>query len=97
MRPPVIVEIARERERQISGEGYNYGHDDAHHTGDIARLACMYANPTRDLVYAAMEKYWGDVSDWLKHKTRRRDLIRAAALIVAEIERLDRSEEKSTR
>ncbi len=32
---------------------------------------------------------WGD--QWFKPKTRRRDLIRAAALIVAEIERMDRS------
>lgn len=33
-------------------------------------------------------KSWGRL--WLKPKTRRRDLIRAGALIVAEIERLDR-------
>ncbi|MDO8535047.1 MAG: hypothetical protein Q7S17_09960 [Xanthobacteraceae bacterium] len=33
---------------------------------------------------------WGKVIAWWKPKNRRRDLIRAAALIVAEIERLDR-------
>jgi hypothetical protein len=33
---------------------------------------------------------WG--GDWWKPKDRRRDLVRAAALIVAEIERLDRIE-----
>ena len=33
--------------------------------------------------------------DWYKPKTRRRDLVRAAALIVAEIERLEREEDRS--
>lgn len=32
---------------------------------------------------------------WFKPKSRRRDLIRAGALILAEIERLDRATEKS--
>ena len=37
-------------------------------------------------------KIWG--LDWLKPKSPRRDLVRAAALIVAEIERLDRIKPK---
>lgn len=90
LRPPVIVEIARERERQIGSEGYTYGHDDSHSTGDLARLAAMYALPETDRVYQRMCEDWGDVPDWHKPKNRRHDLIRAAALIVAEIERLDR-------
>jgi hypothetical protein len=90
---PVIVEIAKERERQISSEGYDYGHDDKHHTGDLARLAAMYAIPESDLAVRTYAiRHWGDIPEWHKPKTRRRDLIRAAALIVAEIERLDRAE-----
>lgn len=37
---------------------------------------------------------WG--REWWKPKNKRRDLIRAAALIVAEIERLDRASAKDT-
>jgi hypothetical protein len=33
---------------------------------------------------------WGKVIAWWKPKDRRRDLIRAAALIVAEVEKMDR-------
>jgi len=33
---------------------------------------------------------WGWVRAWFKPRTRRRDLVRAAALLLAEIERLDR-------
>jgi hypothetical protein len=35
-------------------------------------------------------RYWPWEDKWWKPKDRRRDLVRAGALIVAEIERLDR-------
>lgn len=38
-------------------------------------------------------KIWPWYGQWWKPKDRRRDLVRAAALIVAEIERLDRAEQ----
>jgi hypothetical protein len=41
------------------------------------------------VIHALWPKSWGD--KWFKPKTKRRDLIRSAALIVAEIERLDRA------
>lgn len=37
---------------------------------------------------------WPFDEDWRKHTNARRDLIKAAALIVAEIERLDRADSK---
>jgi len=40
---------------------------------------------------------WPWSSRWWKPKGRRRDLVRAAALIIAEIERLDRAAERETR
>lgn len=39
-------------------------------------------------------KIWPWYGQWWKPKDRRRDLVRAAALIVAEIERLDRAADK---
>jgi hypothetical protein len=38
--------------------------------------------------------WWPFSTSWWKPKDRRRDLVRAAALIIAEIERLDRAEAK---
>lgn len=87
----VIEEIAAERKRQIDKEGWTIAHDDGHSNGDLARLAAMYAVHNEGKVYEEMVLGWGDVSDWVKLKGRRRDLIRAGALIVAEIERLDRA------
>lgn len=39
-------------------------------------------------------RIWPWYGQWWKPKDRRRDLVRAAALIVAEIERLDRAEKR---
>lgn len=98
----VIAEIAAERKRQIEAEGWTPEHDDAHDKGELARAAAAYADHAsrfRDakelgVAYAtkATPPLWPWAPRWWKPKNPRRDLIRAAALIVAEIERLDRSE-----
>jgi hypothetical protein len=83
----VIDEVAAERQRQITGEGYSRAHDDHEHDdGSIAIAAACYALP--------LELYDVDIWPWagrINRKDRRRDLVRAAALLVAEIERLDRA------
>lgn len=92
----VLSEIAAERARQVSQEGYTPEHDDEHDASEIAFAAACYAVP--EALYR-MEQFDGghsivNVWPWesnLKRKSRRRDLIRAAALIVAEIERIDRA------
>ena len=97
----VILEIARERERQMTAEGWPPEHDDTHIGGDLARAAAAYANmaglrsATQDGGDTDTSQHmcpggwpWAKAS-W-KPKTIRRDMLRAAALIVAEIERLDR-------
>lgn len=43
----------------------------------------------------SVPKLWPWQGQWWKPKDRRRDLVRAAALIVAEIERLDRAARKA--
>jgi hypothetical protein len=101
----VIEEIAKERQRQISKEGWTLAHDDDHTDGSLADAAACYAATTRP--FKAEEsigvgykpytsytdlwpQYWDDC--WFKPKKhRRRKLVIAAALIVAEIERLDRA------
>lgn len=87
--PSVIDEIAAERRRQIDVEGWTPNHDDEHGNGQLARAAACYAAPL--LCHAGSQfNLWPWDWRWWKPKSRRRDLIRAAALIVAEIERLDR-------
>ena len=93
----VLREIDAERERQIVSEGWTPEHDDGHDRGELARAAGCYALhaglPERAQVAAgyAPSDWWPWDTAWWKPKDRRRDLVRAAALIVAEIERLDRA------
>lgn len=96
----IITEIAAERRRQIEVEGWTPAHDDAHGKGEMAQAAALYATPPDKRRRCADPRYgmegwpssWHPC--WWKPKSRRRDLVRAAALIVAEIERLDRLERK---
>lgn len=94
----IITEIAAERRRQVEVEGWTAKHDDAHDDGEMAQAAACYAMPSKyrkrhlDPRIAGIvdwPKTWHHT--WWKPKDARRDLIKAAALIVAEIERLDRA------
>lgn len=104
--PPAIRDIAAERKRQIDAEGWTTAHDDAHSKGEMARAAGIYAviagsnltnyrNATGGynlgtILGGLMDHYWPWEPTWFKPTDRRRDLVKAGALIVAEIERLDR-------
>ncbi len=95
----VILEIARERERQLAAEGWTPEHDDTHVAGEMAVAAGCYAIHAGQGADAQVRpgyapQDWPWQARWWKPKQPRRDLIRAAALIVAEIERLDRAEAK---
>jgi hypothetical protein len=98
-----LKEIAAERKRQIEVEGWTPAHDDTHSHGEMAAAAGCYAivagfpdmnralwtGRNRDGEQRPWPN-WPWSPSWWKPKDRRSDLIRAAALIVAEIERLDR-------
>lgn len=99
---PVILEIANERRRQISVEGWAPEHDDQHSSGELAGAAGCYAkhvnarqwcfkNNPDDYQCEPEPSGWPWEPEWWKPKNPRSDLIRAAALIVAELERLDRA------
>ena len=94
-------DVLSERDRQVSQEGWTPEHDDTHSSGEMAGAAACYARHVngRQWVYAKRpEDYsseeapesWPWDEAWWKPKSPRKDLIRAAALIIAEIERLDR-------
>jgi hypothetical protein len=93
----VIEEIASERLRQMLVEGWTPAHDDEHAEGEIARAAACYATQGRYHypIPGNPPPTWPWAAEWWKPKGYRRNLIRAAALLVAEIERLDRKEGRS--
>lgn len=94
--------IAKERERQIKEEGWTPEHDNKHIDQEIARAASCYAMPDgyRDMhetldwkgrevrdnypdMWPWEPEYWKPTPD-----NRIRELVKAGALIVAEIDRL---------
>ena len=89
---PAILDVVAERQRQKTIEGWTPEHDDEHCNGELAMAAVCYINET-GTVNRNGGKPWGwpwDAS-WWKPKTRRRNLVKAGALILAELERIDRA------
>lgn len=91
----VLREVSDERTRHVEVEGWTEAHDDKHDKGELAGAAGVYAvNAAGILAGAAWLRFFNAVwpwsKQWWKPKTRRYDLIRAASLIVAECERIDR-------
>ena len=93
-------DVLAERERQQTVEGWTPEHDDSHVYGDIALAACCYAMPEGERAsghasgVSVLRALWPWYQEWWKPKGRREDLVRAGALILAEIERLDRAERR---
>lgn len=87
-----LEEVAAERRRRIVVEGFGEAHDDEHGDGALAVAAACYASAPDSDDAATFDPPcdwpWDDC--WWKPKDRRSNLVRAAALIVAEIERIDR-------
>lgn len=78
--------IAAERQRQIDVEGWTPEHDAQHTDGELALAAAVYAVP--DHLCGIQMLLWPWAPEWYKPKDRIRDLVRAGALIAAEIDRL---------
>lgn len=84
-----LDDIASERRRQIEAKGWDAAHDEEHTNGELAFAAACYAMGSPLQHDGGQLWPWG--WKWWKPKDRRRDLVRAGALIIAEIERLDRA------
>lgn len=84
--------IEAERERQIYREGWTEEHDDKHVNNELALAAACYAVPD---VFS--QGYWPWDLSWYKSTTRIKDLVKAGALIAAEIDRLQRIEIKKAK
>lgn len=99
----VFNDVFAERKRQIDQEHYSHEHDDEYDQNELIRAASSYLSHVigRGWVFkeTCPETYqdeeapdlWPWDLDFWKPKNPRRDLVRAAALIIAEIEKIDRS------
>jgi hypothetical protein len=93
--------IAAERQRQISQEGWTPEHDDEHDQGELAGAAVCYVLHAlqQDDPYFEDDEPWPipqwpwAVSYWKPSDDPIRNLVKAGALIAAEIDRLQRAED----
>ncbi|MFS8329542.1 ead/Ea22-like family protein [Escherichia coli] len=86
------IDVLAERERQQSAEGWTTEHDDDHSCGEMALAASSYAQYAhRKPIAPAIPFNWPWEPEWFKQQGPRRDLVKAGALILAEIERIDRA------
>ena len=101
----LLEEIGRERLRQVAEEGHSAEHDDARNCrGDLADAAACYAAVNSDVGIwyedaapdsGVFRPLWPWADEWNKKRAhgRKKQLIIAGALIIAELERLERAGE----
>lgn len=97
--------IAAERERQVSQECWTAEHDDCHDKGELARAAACYAvsqriemlngwldaGPSCPYAVPRLLPLWPFDAEWWKPSNDPlRNLVKAGALIAAEIDRIQR-------
>ncbi|ENF1920965.1 hypothetical protein ABQI47_006324, partial [Klebsiella michiganensis] len=96
------ADVLAERQRQVTTEGWTPEHDDKYEHGQLAGAASCYARHVNSrgwVFHSDPDNYrqepestnWPWHHDWWKPTNPRRDLVKAGALILAEIERIDRA------
>lgn len=93
-KPPMMsgaMQIATERGRQITAEGWSAEHDDRHINGELRDAAIAYAMICDDRAPFDLASVWPWEMKWWKPSDDPvRNLVKAGALIAAEIDRLQR-------
>lgn len=90
-----MFDVVLERFKQLRGKGYDAAHDDAvNPSGELALAAACYAisaSRADRQKYIQPPPWWPWALDVYRPRpSRRQDLVTAAALLLAEIDRLDR-------
>ncbi|EEA00896.1 hypothetical protein BH160DRAFT_3837 [Burkholderia sp. H160] len=98
-----VRDVLAERERHVSVEGWTPEHDEQHDSGQLADAASCYAADVNgrqgvffddgpdDYKSESTHDYWPCDESGKKPTTPRDDLVNACALILAEIECIDRA------
>lgn len=90
-----LSDVAVERLRQVHEEGFTAEHDDQYDSPQLACAAACYAAFTKAYPAGDPVEYWPWDKSWWKPSTdQRKNLVKAAALLIAEIERIDRKTAK---
>lgn len=93
---PFAQAVIAERFRQVEAEGWSHDHDDNHRRRQLASAGAAYALHAGTASTTTPHE-WPWCGEWWKPGGFRRDLVRAAALIVAEGEKFDRERAKGSR
>lgn len=96
LREAAVTDVLAERERQKSEERFDAPHDDRHTHGELAYAAACYALAgtglaLKEWLRTIIFRLWPWDQERWKHTDKRRSLVKSGALILAEIERLDRA------
>ncbi len=88
---PAILDVIAERQRQKAVEGWTSEHDDKYGKSQLLwASSCYVLNTIQPFNRIPMDWPWAP--EWWKPTNPRRDMVKAGALILAEIERIDRHE-----
>lgn len=93
--PAGVVAGLLERQRQVASEGFAHEHDDLYSDGQLLRAAACYLLKAAGLASIRFMPWWPWDRKWFKGDNRKRNVEKAFALIVAEMERCDRLESRS--
>lgn len=85
-----VRDVLAERLRQVNTEGYTPDHDDEHGDGTLAVAAAFLATAHCGYEHGRIVWPWDEASCKVS-PTARSNIVKAAALLIAELERIDRA------
>lgn len=91
---PGVVAMLLERERQMAQEGFTHERDDAYARGELLRAAAVYMLRSAGIALLRLRPFWPWDIKWLKADDKDRNLVKAGALLIAEMDRRARSESR---
>lgn len=86
-------DVLAERNRQLTAEGYSEAHDDKHISGQIAMGAAAYLAASTGH-FAQANSMWPWEHRYFKSHGDERDLVKAGAMVLAELDRINRLKDK---
>lgn len=93
-----MADVIDERKRQVIKEGFDTAHDDAYTDNELVRASACFslyaAGFSKDTLSHLWPRSWS--LEWFKDATPRRLLVKAAAPLIAQIEKIDREAGKTS-